>query len=173
MMDIDGTNVRRLTDNKLYEEVPSWSPDGKRLAFTREVPLPGDTSGAAHYDIFVVNTDGTGEVRLTTLEDFASGAAWSPDGKRIAFYGRREKKMDIFTMDNDGKNIQNVTNDSTEDYSPSWSPDGQWIAYTSGSSKNYDVWAIRSDGTNRVRLTDHPKRDETPSWQPIPNPENK
>ncbi|HEY4611747.1 MAG TPA: DPP IV N-terminal domain-containing protein, partial [Bacteroidota bacterium] len=171
MMDIDGGNIRRLTDNKLYEEVPAWSPDGKRLAFTREVPVPGDTSGAPHYDIFVMNADGTGEVRLTNLEGFASGAAWSPDGKRIAFYLAEGKKIsDIFIMDNDGKNIQNVTNDSTENYSPSWSPDGQWIAYTSGSSKNYDVSAIRSDGTNRVRLTDHPKRDETPVWQPVVKP---
>jgi Periplasmic component of the Tol biopolymer transport system len=92
---------------------------------------------------------------------------FSPDRKKIAFYGTTEEKnYEIFIMNADGTSISNLTNDILEDYSPSWSPDGKWIAYSSGTSKQYDVWLINVKSKRKIRLTNEPKRNETPVWRP-------
>jgi TolB protein len=166
VMGMDGGDVRRLTFNESFEESPAWSPDGKRLAFTRILSEQGDTGIVSNGELFLIDPDGKNEVRLTRKEGYDSGAAWSPDGSMIAFYGKRDTTWDIFIIDADGRNLRNITHDAIEDYSPSWSPDGAWIAFTSGTRANYDVWIVRPDGSQRTRLTTQPKRDESPVWRP-------
>ena len=169
VMDIDGKNVTRLTDNKYFEDPGGWSPDGKKIYFTRELRDINDTSSKAirNTEIFVMDRDGKNEVRLTNKQGADGGPQVSPDGSKIAFYGKTaDGNYEIFLMDTDGKNIFNLTEDPMEDYSPSWSPDGKWIAYTKGNSKNYDVWVIHLETKIKYRLTTNPKRDESPFWQP-------
>lgn len=166
-MNADGSNVARLTSNEEFEEVPTWSTDGTKILFTRQIREPGDTSHAANGEIFIMDADGKNEKRLTYKKGFDSGARFSPDGKRIAFYGpTEEKNFEIFIMNIDGSNITNLTNDALEDYSPSWSPDGKWIAYSSGTPAQYDVWIIHVETGRKIRLTNEPKRNETPVWRP-------
>lgn len=166
-MDAGGSGIARLTVNEEFEEVPTWSPDGKMILFTRQIAEPGDTSHAANGEIFIMDADGKNEKRLTVKKGFDSGAKFSPDGKRIAFYGPAEdKNFEIFIMDSGGGNAVNVTDDISEDYSPSWSSDGKWIAYTSGTPAQYDVWVIHVESRKKIRLTNGPKRNETPVWRP-------
>ena len=166
-MNADGTRIIRLTSNEEFEEVPTWSPDGDKILFTRQIREPGDTSHAANGEIFIMDADGNNEKRLTNKKGFDSGATFSPDGKRIAFYGPTEDKdFEIFVMKSDGSGMTNLTQDSLEDYSPSWSPDGKWIAYTSGTSAQDDVWIIHVETRRKIRLTNEPKRNETPVWRP-------
>src|SRR5215210_7325635 len=81
LMDADGTNVRRLTDNHDGDSLPAISPDGTRIVFDsnrlRSADQPLNTQ-----HLFLMNTDGSGQVPLTS----GSSASWSPDGKRIAFH---------------------------------------------------------------------------------------
>ena len=166
-MNADGSNISRLTSNEGFEEVPTWSADGDKILFTRQIKEPDDTSHAANGEIFIMDADGKNEIRLTNKKGFDSGAKFSPDGKRIAFYGPTEdKNFEIFIMNSDGSNMTNLTQDILEDYSPSWSPDGEWIAYSSGTSAQYDVWIIHIESRKKVRLTSEPKRNETPVWRP-------
>ncbi|MGB4845251.1 MAG: DUF5050 domain-containing protein [Ferruginibacter sp.] len=167
-MNIDGSNVQRLTNNELFEEVPVFSPDGKKVLFTRQLMEQGDTSLVSNGEVFIMDANGKNEKRLTQKKGYDSGAKFSPDGKRIAFYGPDENKnYEIFIMNADGSNMINLTEDPLEDYSPSWSPDGKWIAYTNGDSKNYDVWIINVQTRIKKRLTTQSKRDETPVWKPV------
>ena len=79
-MNPDGSGQTRLTDTDVNEDSPELSPGGRRIVFTAQV------DGGA--DIFVMNADGTGRTRLTSLTAMRLGAvrpAWSPDGSRIAF----------------------------------------------------------------------------------------
>lgn len=166
-MNADGSNVLRLTTNEEFEEVPTWSPDGDKILFARQVKEPDDTSHAANGEIFIMDADGKNERRLTNKKGYDSGAKFSPDGKKIAFYGpNEEKNFEIFIMNSDGSNLTNLTQDILEDYSPSWSPDGQWIAYSSGTPAQYDVWVIHVATRKKIRLTSEPKRNETPVWRP-------
>jgi TolB protein len=169
VMEIDGGNLKRLTHNDNFEDAPTWSPDGRQIIFSRDIKGASDSTSraASNGEIFIMDADGGNARRLTDRPGFDGGPSFSPDGKRIAFYGKTaEGNYEIFVMDADGGNITNLTEDPLEDYSPSWSPDGQWIAYTKGDSSNYDVWLIHLATGIKTRLTTQPKRDESPFWMP-------
>lgn len=169
IMDSTGKNLNRLTNNEYFEDAASFSPDGKKIIFTRELRDLKDTSRNAvgNGEIFIMDADGKNEMQLTNRPGFDGGPQISPDGSKIAFYGKTEAgNYELFLMDPDGKNIINLTEDALEDYSPSWSPDGKWIAYTNGNSKNYDAWLIHLETRIKTRLTSQTKRDESPFWQP-------
>src|SRR5207248_3099936 len=137
---------------------PSWSPDGRRIAF--------DRMGA----IAVMNVDGSG---LTGLTSDTQGAepSWSPDGTRIAFTSIRDGNSEIYVMNEDGSGATRLTNNPAADYGPSWSPDGRRIAFASTRDGYYpDLYTMAPDGSGVTSLTtedDHLQiGDDQPSWSP-------
>ena len=166
LMNLQNKKVTRLTNNSLYEESPCFSSDGKKLLFTRQITEIKDSIEVQNGEIFILDLKTKKEIRLTNKDGFDSGAKFSPDNTKIAFYGKDTITgfYDIFLMDSDGSNIVNLTNDALEDYSPHWSPDGNWLAFTRGNSDNYDIWILNIHTKEFRRLTTQPKRDETPFW---------
>lgn len=167
VMDVDGKNLKRLTNNEYFEDAANWSVDGNKIIFTRELKDLKSTGEKAvgNGEVFIMNADGSNQLQLTQRLGFDGGSQFSPDGNKIAFYGKNESgNSEIFIMNADGKDVVNLTEDPLEDYSPSWSHDGKWIAYTKGDSKNYDVWLIHLETKIKTRLTTQPKRDESPVW---------
>ena len=157
VMDSDGHGRVRLTDDPVYDGEPAWSPDGTKIAFSRD------------WDIFTVKPDGTNLTRLTT-DAFATEPAWSPDGTKIAFTSRRDRgDPEIYVMNADGTGAANLTRDpAAEDGHPAWSPDGTRIAYDSHPSAGGEnaIWMMDPDGGNRVRLPPAPGNDTQPAWSP-------
>jgi Tol biopolymer transport system component len=132
-----------------------------------------------HSDIYVMNSDGTGQTNLTKTKVGVGGGVWSPDGKKIAFFARSagERSLDIYVINADGTGETNLTRTKTSsEGAPSWSPDSKKITYLRGSDpsgENYnDIYVMNSDGTSQTRLiraTD--TRDfevgfESPIWSP-------
>jgi Tol biopolymer transport system component len=85
VMDASGKHKRRLTRNRLVDESPSWSPDGRRILFARGRLGFGDRHRRPYSDLWVMNADGTGQRRVTRTRAIELEPAWAPRGGRIAF----------------------------------------------------------------------------------------
>ncbi|HSL63334.1 MAG TPA: hypothetical protein VK874_01640 [Gaiellaceae bacterium] len=134
--DAAGAGVRRVTTGGGY--APTWSPDGRALAFVREEP-----GGPA---VYVVAADGTGLRRLGRGTD----PAWSPDGRRLAL----TRSFEIVIADVDGGGERRLTHASRADVGTfaglaAWSPDGSRVAY--GTLNGF--YAVAPDGTSLRQLT--------------------
>jgi Tol biopolymer transport system component len=129
-----------------------------------------------NYEIFTMNTDGTGMVDLTHNEASDTYPAFSPDGKQIAFCSDRDGSSSVYIMSEDGSNQRLLTNQVTDCGNPTWSvpvwsPDGKWIGITSaegGTNPNgkMDIFIVRSDASHMYNLTNNPAYDSGLSWSP-------
>jgi Tol biopolymer transport system component len=135
---------------------PTWSPDGRRIAFVRE-------NGA-----YVVSADGSQERRLTPLG--AHGLSWSPDGRRILFTHPTDRgavgrgnRSEVYVVNADGSGQRRLTT-IRRSYlaSPAWSPDGRRIVY----GHNWQLWVMNADGSGQRQLTLKGAHNFNPAWSP-------
>jgi TolB protein len=156
VMNADGTNPTRLTNNSVYDFVWGWSPDGSKLAF--------NSRRDGNDDIYVMNADGSNPVRLTTSPAQDLSASWSPDGNRIAFFSNRSSGIDIYVMNADGTNAINLTNTpSTIETYPNWSPDGTKIVFTREQNNSRQIWTMNANGSAQIGLLTE-GLNSNPSW---------
>ena len=148
----------RLTVHNAFDSVPTWSPDGRRIAFG------SDRDG--NWDIYVMNADGSGVARLTDNDAVDSSPAWSPDGRRIAFVSPRDGNLDIYVMNADGSGVTRLTHNDAYDWYPAWSPDGRRIAFDSDRDGNREIYVMNADGSGVTRLTYNGAVDGFPAWSP-------
>ena len=126
----DFSNQVKLTSGSADSGWAVWKPGGAKLAFdsSRADPDPDDPN--AINDIFKMNPDGSGIVKLTDSKYFDANAGWSPDGKRIAFDSDRRNhqgRQEIHVMDSDGTNVRRLTTlpaDAIYDQAARFSPTG-------------------------------------------------
>ena len=113
-------------------------------------------------EIYVMNSDGTGQTRLTTnAGDLDADPAWSPDGTKIVFVSSRDGNLEIYKMNPDGTGQTRITNHPSADTQPSFSPDGSQIVFRSNRgypfNNNYflangtdAIWIMSADGSGSV-----------------------
>jgi TolB protein len=135
-----GQRRRLLTTGERYGglNAPRLSPDGRTLALTSFQPGRGPEGRS---QIWLYALAGGTLLQVTEAPDGAYDAAWSPDGRRLAFTVRRGARHDIWVSGGDGSGAQQVTA-SGRCRAPAWSPDGSWIAYLSAQAGLFDIWAV-------------------------------
>jgi TolB protein len=95
------------------------------------------------------------------------GAAYSPDGTKIAFMNNYDGDFEICVMNADGTGIKQLTKNSAIDGFPTWSPDGRRIAFASNRDGDDDIWVMNADGSDQTNVTsDDPADNEDPHWSP-------
>ena len=154
----DGSGRRQLTvvkpNSGTFEADPAWSPDGKWIAFTHEVPM--------HPAIYVIRADGAKRHRLAAGEV----PSWSPRGHEIAFQGGDVSRPQLYLIGRDGSGRRRITRSSGHDILPDWSPDGRRIVFVSDRDGNDEIYVVDRDGSHPRRLTREPAYDTTAAWSP-------
>ena len=126
-----------------------FSPDGTRIAF--------ESQRSGTQEVWVADRDGRNALQLTSFNGGQGGtAAWSPDGKSIAYDLRNEDgRGDIYVIPARGGAPRRITNHPTDDLVPTWSRDGQSIYFGSTRSGTFQIWKLSPQGGEPVQVTQH------------------
>ena len=177
VMNIDGSDVRRLTYGTAQDSQPAWSPGGGSIAFVSTADDPDPTTcgqpgrPACVLNIYRVNVNGSAITRVTPSVPGNPSASnwdpnWAPDESRIAFTSNRDGNDEIYTIAPDGTRLTRLTNDAASDGHPAWSPDGSQIVFESNREGHYQLYLMNPDGSGVRRLTSSNGDDRYPIWRP-------
>jgi TolB protein len=161
IVDYDGFNPRRVTVNGSLNILPTWTPDGRSLAYVsyrQGSPLV--------YLASIFEGKSTANLTGESKNSQAFAPALSPDGKRMAFASNRSGNLDIWVANADGSSPRRVTSAAAQDTAPVWSPTGQEIAFTSNRTGTPQIWIMDSEGLNPRRLTTIGNYNDAPAWNP-------
>jgi len=174
----DGTGVEQITRH-LPTTDAAWSPDGRRIAFTRNEDT-GEALKYTHDDVFVMDADGS-DVRQVTPDKEGrslSQPAWSPDGRQLVYVdgGSTSSAVasrygNLFVIGDDGSGDRRLT--SSPDADPDWSPDGREVALVRGENlptleANDDIWVldVRTGTARQLTHTPPGTYEAAPAWSP-------
>lgn len=146
-MPATGGAATRLTFTPANEAYPALSPDGTRLAYTR------DDGGLTR--LWIANADGSGPVRVTDSLDFGGAVdvtpTWAPGSDRVAFVSTTTGSARLYLLTLSGMTIVPLLADTAPDVEPSWSPDGNRLAFASGAGGGARI-AVLNLGSHVVTL---------------------
>lgn len=171
----DLSGAKKLTLGHYDSGWAVWSPNGKRLAFDSNRTDHTPNNSKHVNDVFVMRPDGFGVKKLTDSKGVSGDAAWSPNGRLIAFdseRGDRNGSSAIYVMNANGQKIRRITRPARPltDYEPRFSPDGTHLVFSRarGTADNAPaaLFTIRLDGSGLHRLTSFALHVGASDWSP-------
>jgi TolB protein len=156
--DADGANAQvAITSNEPIIS-PSWSPDGKQIAYV---------SFEAKKPVVYVHSLATGQRRAAaSFRGSNSAPAWSPDGGTLAVALSRAGGTQLFLIRPDGSNLRRLTSSPSIDTEPQFSPDGKWIYFTSDRGGSPQIYRVSTGGGAAERVTFDGDYNVTPRPSP-------
>lgn len=166
---LDGSGVKRLTDNKYYDAEVSVSPDGKWILFSRQVD--------GKLDLWKMRSDGSGQKQITFTPEWQEGGSFFIDDETIICrawnikdQAQRGMPMSIFTMKADGSNRKQITNDSGTNWAPHPALDGDHFVFVKVlPPHNYEIYLMSLKTGEQTRLTFNDAFDGFPVISPDGN----
>jgi TolB protein len=179
---LDGSNVRQLTEVPGYDAEATVSPDGKKIVFTSM--RHGDL------EIYSMNIDGSDVQRLTEERGYDGGAFYSPDSKLICYrashpteqtavdrYTRllgqgliEPRALDLYVMNADGSNKRQITRNGKANFCPYFTPDGKFLVFSSNlgdeKGREFDMYLVSLEGGDPIRVTYTAEFDGFPMFSP-------
>lgn len=163
IMNKDGSNLKRVTNNSVGEWDPQLSPDGAHIVFTSDRDHP---QSSWNRDLYTMNTDGTNIHRLTSQDGTAESPRYDAAGTRIAYDVVTGSAPGIYVLSGHTP-IRIAFNVGSLELSPSWSPDGKQIAYThfvTGNNSYSNIYKMNADGSSPKALTRDHYYVSSPDW---------
>ena len=155
VMNADGSNVQRLTNNPAADTTPTWNPQGTQIAFT------SDRSGSPQ--IWVMGVDGLGQRQLTH-ESYADRPTWSPAPyNEIAYAAKTGPGQDIKILDLATREVRQLTFGEGTNESPAFSPNGRHIAFSSTRSGKTQIFTMSRTGQDLKQIT-RTGNNNQPDW---------
>ena len=148
----------KLTTNTSDDRYASYSPDGQKIIF--------ESNRDGTWQIYIMNADGSEQVRLTTNESNNRRPAWHPNSETVLFESDRNGKMDLFTIDLADMEVRQLTGfQNAEPIFAQYSPDGESIAISLRESENKsNIVLLNKDGEIIKELTNTNFRSYYPRW---------
>ena len=157
--DADGANPRTVLQSTQPIMSPSWSPDGKRLAYV--------SFENGHSEIFVQELNSGHRNSIADFDGINSAPSWSPDGKHLALTLSKEGNPEIYTYDFATGKFSRVTHNSQAiDTEPVWTKDGQNIVFTSDRGGEPQIYEVSKYGGRAKRLTFDGHYNASPNLSP-------
>jgi tol-pal system beta propeller repeat protein TolB len=162
--------ARRISSLELYDRSsPSFSPDGRRLAFISPRSWEGTRMTP---QLFTMNLDGSEEKQLTPsvkgVRSYRTSPDWSPDGLRVA-YMQQNGDFQVWMIDVRTQSMKKLTT-YAENEDPSWAPDNRHVAIASTRGGTKEIWVMDVESGRMRQLTNAPGA-RLPSWSPMIRPE--
>ncbi len=138
----------RALSSRGFNYRPSFSPDGKKVAF--------DSDRLGYWDIWVCDSDGSNFAQVTDLHTITDTARWSSDGHYLAFESAYKPFWRLYTVEVPGGRPR-LVNTTLHGYvgCPNWSRDGHWIYVCSNESGPFQLWKVPFRGGDPVQVTTH------------------
>lgn len=159
VVDIDGANLQRLTQDKTISNGPAWSQDGSQIAYT--------SYKQGYPDVYVIDLRTGQRKRVAYFPGINSGPAFSPNGETLALTLSKDGNPEIYTMPAQGGKPTRVTRTRGTETSPSWSPDGERLVYSSDDRGSPQLFVMPKVGAGDPdRVYTNMAFNTEPCWSP-------
>ena len=158
VMDYDGRNPQRVTNNGSINLNPDFAPSGREIIYT--------SYKKGNPDLYRRELFTGLEARISSRTGLNAMGAYGPDGSKIALVMTKDGNSEIYLISKDGKELARLTKNPAIDVSPAWSPDGSKIVFVSDRLGKPQVFIMNADGTEPRRLTTAGSYNVTPRWSP-------
>lgn len=158
LMDYDGKNAVRITENQHLDLFPDLRPRHHQVVFSS---FSKNMASLLIFDLL------NGERRLLVSRGgLNTTPEWSPDGRQIIFVSAMDGNAELYTINADGTGLKRLTFSPSIESSPTWSPTGRQIAFTSDRTGRPQIYVMDSDGSNIRQMTKFGEYNDSAAWSP-------